>query len=409
MTRPPMNHAQLIQKFSSSGQWDRTLDAAREWLAADPENAAAHRAACQALIYLVRYKQAEPHVQAVLARHPEDNFAHRLASIIHFGLKRPKAAEESILKAIALNPRDYRHWQHLAWMCHQQGDRVNGLKWAEKARELAPADAGVLNVLALCQPPTEAGRARKRVLLYEALALRPNDPNLQNNIGILFLGKPQDLAAAEACFRNALTAVPTSPVYRKNLFIAIRGRDWIYRALCAPRDALHQVRAGLRPSGGWRLLLIPFLIIIWLMAARIFVAVLVLWAVLVWPMLKVYEFLIIGDLRKKAGEVGALRGGAFGYRRWSLRVRLGIFGGMLAAFWAAMAYLFLLLRQGSAPVTFALLGAGLVVLGIFIVVRLRGGGSLFPTLDSWQRARKINRVLRTNPTLPHSQPWTKPR
>jgi tetratricopeptide (TPR) repeat protein len=398
MVRPPMNYAQLTQNFAGSGQWDRMVEAARDWVGAEPENPAAHRALAQALVNLGRHAEAEPHIVVVLARRPEDGFAHRLASIIHFGLKRPQKAEEAILKAISLAPRDNLHWHQLALMCYEQGDRINGLKWAEKARELAPNNAATLNLLSLCQPATDEGRARKRSLLSEALALRPNDPNLQNNLGVLLLGAPRDLAGAEACFRRALGAVPTSPLYRRNLFVAIRGRDWVYRALRAPLDGVRKVQSALRPSGRWRFLLLPVLILVWIFAARIFGAILVIWAVFFWPMLKLYEFMVIGDLRKKAGEIGAQRGGFLGYRRWSLRLRLGIVGAVMLVFWAALAWTAVLLARGSAAVIFAAMALSIVVLVIMIVKGFRKASRLPVPFSAWMRSRKVKRLLRAQPT-----------
>src|SRR5438045_3451059 len=85
----------LLYRFTSSGQWDRALDTAREWLAADPESSRAHIVAGQALVSLDRHAEAEPHVQCALARDPDNDFAHRLMSIIHFRLQRFKAADEA--------------------------------------------------------------------------------------------------------------------------------------------------------------------------------------------------------------------------------------------------------------------------------------------------------------------------
>ena len=53
------NYAILLSRFSSSGQWDRVLDTAREWLSLNPENIPAHLAAGQALNNLDRHAEAE--------------------------------------------------------------------------------------------------------------------------------------------------------------------------------------------------------------------------------------------------------------------------------------------------------------------------------------------------------------
>ncbi len=60
----------LILRFSGSGQWDRMLETAREWLAGDPESVRAHMAAGQALLNLKRYAEAESHLRRGLASEP---------------------------------------------------------------------------------------------------------------------------------------------------------------------------------------------------------------------------------------------------------------------------------------------------------------------------------------------------
>lgn len=83
------------------------------------------------------------------------------------------------------------------------------------------------------------------------------------------------------------------------------------------------------------LILLP----VWFFAMRFILGGLILWFALVWPLVKVYEFLTIGDIRAKAGEIGGDRG-VFSFRRWPLTVRLGIFAATLVAFWGGLAYLF---------------------------------------------------------------------
>src|SRR5450756_1296455 len=146
------NHGILTQRFLSSGQWDRALGAARDWLDKEPENLHAHRAAAQSLVNLERHAEARTHLEKVLAGSPNDGFTHRLMSMVHFSLGCFREADESIQKAIALNPRDAYNWHHLARMSQQQGDLVTAKKCAERARELNPRDPDILNLLILCEP-----------------------------------------------------------------------------------------------------------------------------------------------------------------------------------------------------------------------------------------------------------------
>jgi hypothetical protein len=78
---------------------------------------------------------------------------------------------------------------------------------------------------------------------------------------------------------------------------------------------------------------------LWIFGVRFVLGGLILWCLLIWPMVKVYEFLTVGDIRARAGEIGSRRGGFLGYRKWPVRVRLSIFAGCLVSFWALLAWL----------------------------------------------------------------------
>jgi tetratricopeptide (TPR) repeat protein len=331
----------LTHRFLSSKQWDRALSAAHEWLGKEPENLHAHRVAAQSLINLNREPEAQSHLERVLAGNPEDDFAHRLMSITQFEQGRFKAADDSIRKAISLDPNDAFHWHHLARMSYNQGDRTTARKCAEKARALNPRNADILNLLILCEPDGAANVQVKILRYQQALELDPENANLHNNMGAQYLDGLKDYAQAEACFRRALFIDPSSKMFRGNLFIAMKHRDLVYRILCAPKDFLLMIFGvfGDLRQKSWLLyfLLIP----IWLVMFRFALGGLILWFALVWPLTKVYEYLTIGDLKAKAGEVGARRGGVLGYRKWSLQFRLSLFGIFLVSFWGMVAWLFL--------------------------------------------------------------------
>ena len=325
----------LLTRFMASGQWERALDTARNWLAEEPENPRAHRCAGQALVNLDREREAEAHIAQALAANPHDAFAYRLMTIVHYRLKRFREADASIHRAIELDPQDSANWHQLALMCYWQGDRKNGLKWVTKARELNPNSSEILNLYALC---SEDDGENER-LLSAALAANPENAYAHNNLGVHYLKTEKDYAKAEACFRQALTINPTLKVARKNLFIAIKHRDRIYRLLRSPLDLLFSFRRAMLGDGTRRMGAVIVGFAAWFFLARFFVIGLAFWFGLFWPMTKFYEFVVIGDLRQMAGEVGATRGGIFGYRRWPVRVRLALFAISLVAFWTAVYFL----------------------------------------------------------------------
>jgi hypothetical protein len=119
--------------------------------------------------------------------------------------------------------------------------------------------------------------------------------------------------------------------------VVVKHRDLFYRVLSAPRDFLVKVSGFVARARRKSVLLYLLFIPVWLLALRFVLAGLILWCLLVWPMLKVYEHLTIGDLCRSAGEIGAQRGGFLGYRGWPRWVRMALFTLALVSFWGGVA------------------------------------------------------------------------
>jgi tetratricopeptide (TPR) repeat protein len=393
------NYRILISRFSASGQWDRVLETARDWVAADPENARAHLAAGQALLNLKRYPEADPFLRRALAGEPQNSVAHRFISIAHFHGGRFKEADEAIQKAISLSPEDHYNWYHLAWMFYRQGDRLSARKYAERARQLAPRDADVVNLLALCAPSGGAASEQKLRQYEAALELDPENAEVHNNIGAYHLNVTRDFVAAEECFRRALFFDPALKTARANLFLAVKHRDRVYQVICVPRDGLLQGFSMMRRARKKGFLVYLLLLPVWILAFRFLLAALILWCLLIWPMGKVYEFLTIGDIRAQAGEVGSRRGGFLGYRRWPVRVRLSIFAVCLVSFWAAVAGAVFYGRssaetEDTADLIGGLLIAGVIMFFVFLGLRRMVRESRVKSLAR-KRARRMAGILET--------------
>lgn len=332
------NYGILVARFTSSEQWDRALETAREWLSIEPENIDAHMAAGQALVILNRHAEAERHIAQALTSRPESDIAHRLMSAIHFSAGGFKAADESIRKAISIDPTDAFHWYHLALMCYRQGDRASAKSFGAKALELSPRNPDIMNLVTLCEPTDSSNPGQKLAQYHAALELDPENAAIHNNIGAYHLDVSHDYQAAEDCFRRALFFDPAGKTYRSNLFLTLKHRDPIYRALRAPKDFLLQGFSLAHRARRQSILLYLLMVPLWIFALRFLLAGLVLWCIFIWPLIKAYEYLTIGDIQSKAGELGAKRGGFLGYRRWPLKVRLGIFAAFLLLFWGGIAF-----------------------------------------------------------------------
>jgi Flp pilus assembly protein TadD len=323
------------------------LHTARQWLEVEPENIEAHRAVGESLIILDREAEAERHIRHVLAARPNDDVAHRWMSYVHSkafalgaGGARLKAAEESLQKAISLNPQDPFHWFGLALLCQAQYDFTSAKEFLAKALELDPRNPAFSRLVIDCEPTNESNVAEKLAQYHKALELDPQNAGIHSDIGVCHLNYTGNFQAAEKSFRRALFFNPSSKTARSSLFITLKHRDRIYRALHAPRDLLLKVGSYSMPDSLLYMLTVPYLLYTSLFIGLAF------WFILFWPLVKAYEYLTIGDIHSKAGEVGAKRGGLLGYRRLSLSVRLIIFATFLAAFWGSST-LFLLNRYSS--------------------------------------------------------------
>ena len=334
----PGNAAQhfgaMLRRLIDGRQWERVLETARQWLAQEPENADAHLAAGQALVNLQQYPAAEVHIMKVLAARPNHGFALRLASIACFNQQKTAQADELIRRAIDLQPNDAMHWYQLALMRYQQGLMEPAEKYARRALELQPRNANTINLIAICQ----RGNPSAQLAQYlTALEIDPENAVVHTNLGAYYLNTARDYAAAEASFRRALQCDPSYQTAQHNLFVVLRLRDPIYRVLTWPRTLL-------RRSSWARRDLTTFvriaLLLLWLAAGRYVLAVFAFWLMLIWPLVKAYEYLTISDIRAKAGIAGARSGGWKNFHRWPLWVRLGIFLLLVVLFWGMLFWLY---------------------------------------------------------------------
>jgi Flp pilus assembly protein TadD len=324
----------MLRRLLDSRQWERALEVSRDWLSQDPESPDAHLAAAQALVNLRQYPAAEVHLAKGLAARPNNGFALRLASIACFNQQKTVAADEHIRRAIELQPNDAMHWYQLALMRYRQGSLQAAEAHARRSLELHPENADTINLIAICQRGNPAGQYAQYL---RALEIDPENSTVHTNLGGYYLNSARDYAAAEASFRRALQCDPTNETAQQNLFAVLRLRDPVYRALTWPRRLLRRASWA---RGDRTAMVRIALLVLWLCMGRYFMVVFVVWLLLVWPLVKAYEYLTLSDIRAKAGVVGARRGGWGGFHRWPLAARLAIFGMLVLCFWGGLFWLY---------------------------------------------------------------------
>ena len=395
IVRPnPPDRGVLIDRLMESRQWDRVLQAALDWLAEESEEPAAHFAAGNALVSLDRPAEALPHLEQVVARLPWHGTAHRLLATAHFDLGNHRQADRSIVEAIRLGPDDFRPWYELARMCHEQHDAPNALKWATRALELAPGNPDVVNLYAVCGGKTGTTGAPAEAVL----ALDPEHAFAHVNLGRDHL-QAGDHRKAEACFRRALAIEPLMRVAREDLLLAVRRRDPVYRTLCAPADVLRWiVRNTYGEEGRNRSFMAAAVgLLAWLCLFKFVIAGWILWLIFLWPMARYYEYLVSGDHRSEAGEIGARRGGFLGYRGWPRWVRLTLFAAGLGGFWfGILGRIFTEDAVDGGPGPAGLVVVGLVVGTVLALRMVEVSRRLEGRVRSWRRERLL-KIMGSNP------------
>lgn len=386
-------YATLLWRLSSSSQWERSLAVARDWLAEEPDSVDAHQHAAHALVNLERYPEAYEHARKALTGDPHRPFLHRLASVACFGRSDQRGADHHVAEAIRLNPHDAMNWYHLARMRYRFGAHEAAARHARHALELAPHNADIVNLLALCEG---ADPAQRYARYQHALALDPENAIVHNNLGVHHLNVDRDADAAAGWFRRALLHDPADRDAQRNLILALRLRDPFYRFLQFPRRFIGGF--GMSRAHGWsgnagRLLLLMY-------CGNVVLLVYGLWLLFGLPFFKGYEALTLPDIREQAGVVGARRGGVFGFWRWPRAVRVALLVVGYAAvcaggYWLAVRWV----PGGSAAVWHSLLIAGFATAVLVLVSRALYRWS--KQLRRWYVTRRGERQLhRAAPPVP---------
>jgi hypothetical protein len=142
---------------------------------------------------------------------------------------------------------------------------------------------------------------------------------------------------AERHFREALRMEPGNRDYQRNLFQAVAKRSLVYRLFSLPSRTytwLGQVAHGIALQP-WRLLFL----IIGFKAVVGFFFWLGLVTVLFWPGGKVYEWLLVSEIKRGSAASNAELRAWFWFRRWPrwarfttfLTINLALWGGLFAA------------------------------------------------------------------------------
>lgn len=384
----------VLQTLLEAGNLDRVVAEARRFLEQDPEDSTAHFYLVLALTDLKRRREAQMHLDHLLAAEPEAARTHLAAVCLYASAEHWSKVQHHVNEGLRIDP-DHGFFHRFAAIASlKKLDLAAARRHIARARQLDPDDADTANLYIRIHGATEttAADAVKRLDDYRAaLRLDPHNAALHNSIGDLHLNELADPLEAERAYREALRIEPDNPIYQQDLFQAVAARSITYRLFSIPSRTfawLYLVTTTIARQP-WRIIFL----VIGAKAVAAFLIWLLLATLIFWPGGKAYEWLLVSEIRRGSAASDTELRLWFWLRRWPRWVRFALFLGFNLGLWGAC---------------FALLGlpiaVGYLIVAVFSAVHL-----LFVSIAWAIRRGRANSALqrrerrRTPPPLPVRQ------
>lgn len=261
---------------SSSGRPAEAEAAARDGLAADPENWWLH-----GLLSMAHYRQRRPRAalaaaDAAVALAPDEPWGHELRAFALHGIGRRRSALAAAREAVRLDPGSAQAWDLLSWtelnVLHPRRARAA----AKRALELDPSAAtghyALARVAVHWGAPNEAERHARAILAGD-----PTDADAANLLGATLQRRFKHRAAVVA-YVKALELDPVHETATRNLRLALQGAvetaavGTMFLAVFAAGLLGLTLQGGpvLGPiAGAWLLGVLVAIVALWVLAARL--------------------------------------------------------------------------------------------------------------------------------------------
>ncbi len=294
----PSYSSHLLYELLDSGNHERTVSESLRFLEQDPSDANAHFCIACAYIDQKLTAKARPHVDALISLDPEASNAHLAAIFYYQALKKMRMVKKHAAEGMRLDPENPVFFYYAAIVETSQMRFKKARSFIDEALRLDPDDTDCLNLKIRLSSvdETSAEDSWRRVdELNDALQLDPHDSALHSSLGDVYLDELDSPAEAEFHFREALKSDPKNRSNQRDLFSAVAKRNFLYRLLSIPSRTftwLGYVIVGIFKQP-WRLLFL----IIGFKFVLAFIAWLLVATFLFWPAGKVYEWLLVSELK----------------------------------------------------------------------------------------------------------------
>ncbi len=329
------NGSWVLVDLMQSGNHDVTVSESLRFLKEDPEDGLAHFCLVFGYIGQEQLKKAKQHLDYLIQAEPEESNTHLAALGYYSTVEKPRQMRKHAAEGMRIDPENsvFYYYAAVAEAAKLRFDQAK--RFLDMALQLDPNDPDCLNLQVRLSSvsDTSAESSWRRVEeLRGALQHDPQNAALHYTMGEVYLDELDSPGEAEFHFREALKSSPGDRDYQRSLFNAVGHRDLLYRLLSIPSRTfswLGNLWYGLMQR--------PWYLIFFVFGFK-FVAAFFAWLIFVtllfWPAGKVYEWLLVSEIRSGArSSVGKLRLWSM-FQRWPRWMRFGLFllvsGGLYA-------------------------------------------------------------------------------
>ena len=383
---PDNKKREIFYHWRRAGRNDRAIEAGLEALAFFPRDARLHSELGAAYMAVGEEAKAREHYKQSLAINPESARTRALLSMAELRRKMPSyaRAEKGALDALAVDPDDYDAWKALAWTT-QMYDEEFAMQCNDRLLEIAPECEWVHMQRGQFLASFEGEEIAEGTAWVErALALAPDSAGIHLDAAEFFYRWGMDKKRARVHLATALTLDPEDKDARAWDDRMRLDRHWVALLLRFPLkvcsvafDCVHKWSDMKIWYLTWPIALMICIFILW---------GLVIWGITLFPVLKLFECLLI-----RAHEL-----------RWKPKLSWlsGLFGASEAVRWlaflaASAAYLgsiWMLWRGGESSPMMVVLQSVVPVVFFAII-----GWASWHTGWEWWRKRSLHKRLGSAP------------
>ncbi|RYD61575.1 MAG: hypothetical protein EOP83_16700 [Verrucomicrobiaceae bacterium] len=279
-------------------RYDRVIEEGHRLLAQSPEDPDLHRLIAVSHWMQGDQRSAENHLRESLRLRADDEASLSLLALISSTTLGSRKSDSRAIEALALDPDSVTAWLALA-SSSIGDDEEFSRRCCRRMLKLDPGNISARIILhaAACMNKNVPGwHQEAERLLLEALAIEPENTDVQALLGNHLLATKHRRKEGEAYLRQAIASDPMSSLaadWRQSL---AKNRDLIYRTLVLPRKICMAI---LKPMGK-SLVRYPLLLLLFQLYLIVFVIclmILIFWGIFLWPVAWLYlKYAVHGDL-----------------------------------------------------------------------------------------------------------------